>query len=74
MGWEWDGCAARFNNYKTLDPAQATRQRGRLARGRKAAYCGGFGGFISFHGSLTFGIVSNSTLARLPFTISVRRI
>src|SRR6266852_6561691 len=25
-----------------------------------------FGGFCSFHGSFTFGIVSNSTLASLP--------
>jgi hypothetical protein len=45
--------------------------------GDKAAlarrYCAGFGGFISFHGSLTFGMLSNSTLSSLPFTISVRR-
>src|SRR6202051_3141786 len=33
-----------------------------------------FGGFCSFHGSLTLGIVSNSTLASLPSFISVLRI
>src|ERR1700730_7647974 len=32
------------------------------------------GGFCSFHGSLTLGIVSNSTLASLPSFISVLRI
>src|ERR1700704_3563138 len=32
-----------------------------------------FGGFSSFHGSFTWGIVSNSTLASLPSTFSTRR-
>ena len=33
-----------------------------------------FGGFSSFHGSLTIGIVSISTLASFPSTFSARRI
>ena len=32
-----------------------------------------FGGFSSFHGSFTFGIESNSTLASLPSFISILR-
>src|SRR6266550_83858 len=32
-----------------------------------------FGGFSAFQGSLTCGIVSNSTLASLPSTFSTRR-
>ena len=42
-----------------------------LAVNREAAY---FGGFSSFQGSLTLGMVSISTLASLPFCISVLRI
>ena len=33
-----------------------------------------FGGLSSFHGSLTLGMVSNSTLASLPSRFSTRRI
>jgi len=44
-------------------PIEAEYMAVDIARSGKVYH---FGGFNSFHGSFTFGIVSNSTLASLP--------
>src|SRR5262249_29236803 len=66
---------------QTIRPSGATRPEAVTAydventwAARRDAYRPHFAGFSSFHGSLTWGIVSNSTLASLPLTFSTRRI